>query len=58
MDVVIWILRIVTCISFVAVIILMLQAESISTVILEGTLFLAIVTSLLGGIINDKRKWL
>ena len=56
MDVVIWILRIVTCISFVAVIILMLQAESISTVILEGTLFLAIVTSLLGGIINDRRK--
>lgn len=56
MDVIIWILRIVTCISFVAVIILMLHAESISTVILEGTLFLAIVTSLLGGIVNDKRK--
>lgn len=39
----------VTCVSFVAVIILMLQNESISAIILEGRLFLAIVKSSLGG---------
>ena len=56
MDIIIWILRVVTCALFAVVIFLMINGETISTVVLEGTLFLAILTSLLGGITRDGKK--